>query len=278
MSGHEPTARVRLGKCCLCGGTGKPVATYAGWRFDRCTTCDLVFAADTPRGNEISSAELTAPYESEDYFQDYVADTNDYRRELVTALQTIRRYVGGGVFCDIGCSIGTALGIARDHGFSPVGVELSAFAAERARRNCNCRVVQGSVFDEAFLDLRDISVLFLNHVLEHFPDPLTALRRMITHLRPDGIVWINVPTLSLHRRFISALGRVHCLGLGEHFTWFNRNSLRRTLAHCELEPVHESGDFIPWNPKLLPVQLVGRLVRSYDSIAVVAGRRQSPAD
>ncbi|MGE3974921.1 MAG: methyltransferase domain-containing protein [Bdellovibrionales bacterium] len=38
-------------------------------------------------------------------------------------------------------------------------------------------------------------VIILNHVLEHFLDPITELKKIMTHLKPDGVFYIAVPNL-----------------------------------------------------------------------------------
>ncbi len=36
-------------------------------------------------------------------------------------------------------------------------------------------------------------VIVVNHVLEHFLDPIASLKRLVEHLRPDGVIYIAVP-------------------------------------------------------------------------------------
>jgi SAM-dependent methyltransferase len=100
-------------------------------------------------------------------------------------------WVGQGRYLDVGCGSGASLGVAQALGWQVAGIEMDAAAAARARRFTG-EVWAGDVLDAPFASGRfDLVTAF--HVLEHVPDPVRVLRRMLEWLAPGGLLVIEVP-------------------------------------------------------------------------------------
>ena len=99
---------------------------------------------------------------------------------------------GEGRYLDVGCGSGGSLGVARALGWKTVaGIEVDAPAAEKARRFAD-RLHVGDVASAPFSPASfDLVTAF--HVLEHLPDPVGDLRRMLTWLAPGGLCVLEVP-------------------------------------------------------------------------------------
>jgi SAM-dependent methyltransferase len=120
--------------------------------------------------------------------------------ERVRATLAARRIVksfppwaGRGRLLDVGCASGKFLRQMAAVGWTCAGIEQDVQAAAKARR-VTADVFTGGPMDAPFPPSSfDLVTAF--HVLEHLPDPLGALRRMLTWLAPGGSVVIEVPNV-----------------------------------------------------------------------------------
>lgn len=136
---------------------------------------------------------------------------------------------GQGRYLDIGCGSGSALGVAQALGWRAAGVEVDAAAAAQARRFTE-EVHVGDVLSAPF-ERERFDVVTAFHVLEHVPDPVAVLRRMLGWLAPEGMLIIEVPNAG---GFGAALfGRAWSgLELPRHLSHFTPESLRRVVERA----------------------------------------------
>lgn len=99
-----------------------------------------------------------------------------------------------GTILEVGCATGFFLAYARNVGWEVWGIETSEYAARYARESLGLKVLTGTV-STVNLPERYFDVIMMSHVLEHFPDPLNALRQMRSWLKHDGILVIRVPDI-----------------------------------------------------------------------------------
>jgi len=98
---------------------------------------------------------------------------------------------GQGRYLDVGCGSGGTLGVARALGWQAAGIEMDREAAARARRFAD-EIHVGDVLSAPFAPERfDVVTAF--HVLEHVPDPVRVMRRMLEWLAPGGLLIVEVP-------------------------------------------------------------------------------------
>ena len=101
---------------------------------------------------------------------------------------------------DIGCGTGDALVHHRARGCTVRGVEADVHAVELAR--ARGLAIDHGAFDPAAHVPESYDVVTLDQVVEHFTDPVTALRGIHTVLRPGGTVILATPNAA------SAVARV----------------------------------------------------------------------
>ena len=93
---------------------------------------------------------------------------------------------------DYGCGIGGFLKALAFEGFTPYGVEFDQEAAKSASQNANCEVWPVDRFwalsAEPIFD-----VVHLGDVLEHLPDPVIITKRLLDHLKYDGLLFVEGP-------------------------------------------------------------------------------------
>jgi SAM-dependent methyltransferase len=146
-----------------------------------------------------------------------------YADRLVRHLHVPRE---GGRVLDVGCGDGAFLVAMRAGGWSVQGIEPDPAAAGRAAQ-AGVPVIAAPL-EEAELAAESFDAVTLNHVLEHFHDPVQALRICRALLRPGGRLWIATPNLG---------GRGHAvfgqdwIGLDppRHLVLFDRSALTRAV-------------------------------------------------
>ena len=193
--------------CALCGRDDAFVVYMArGRSIVRCRGCGLVYV--NPRPDAATIADLYGEQyfagggESvdaedkphHDYFAFYqeLGEEDRYRAEL----GELSRFVSPGRILDIGCSTGRFLGLAKEAGWDPRGVELSSFAASVAREKWGVEVVTGHLADANYPS-GSFDAVTMHHVLEHLPGPMAFLAtEVFPLLGPGGVLVLEVPNFS----------------------------------------------------------------------------------
>lgn len=92
---------------------------------------------------------------------------------------------------EIGCGHGAFVALLRELGFDAIGVDLSAWVVEFARKTFGVAVLQGTL---ETLDLEPgFTCVAAFDVLEHLVDPLETMRRCGRLLAPNGVVLLQTP-------------------------------------------------------------------------------------
>ncbi len=175
--------------CNYCGiDDASPVACQNGYRIVRCRGCGLVYV--DPRPPAESLAGLYADYHVRDGGDE--ASWNRLMagnfREAAALLREARGSGGPLRLLDVGCGYGGFVRMMRDNGWDAEGIDPSpATVASAARIGAPVRL---GTLDEAD-GTYDAITLF--YVLEHLPDPSTALGKLSGLLAPGGTLLIRVP-------------------------------------------------------------------------------------
>ncbi len=148
-----------------------PSALLYGGLLERCVACGVVATAAAPRF-DYAASYFTEPGEGGYDFDSGFARAFDEAR-FRAELERLERDGLGGSVLDVGCATGTFLALARSRGWEVAGVEVSAFARERASVRIGVPVAPSLA---ALGSGRRFDVVTLHHVLEHVPDPVGLLR------------------------------------------------------------------------------------------------------
>jgi len=183
---------------------------------------------------------------------------------------------------DLGCGAGANARRIRElcPGAYLAGVEPNPAAAKLAADACD-EVFEGTVAN--WLDgprLTRFDAVILSDLLEHLPDPVALLRRLLATPALDAAAWfISVPNYAVwYNRLRTVVGRFDYAWSGlydrTHLRFFTQRSLRRLLEHCGLEITAER-----CTPSLL--QSAAPLLRQAYSAPLKAGHTlaldESPA-
>lgn len=131
---------------------------------------------------------------------------------------------------DVGCGTGSVSSIVQSRrNASVVGIEPDERRAARAReRGIDTRTALLSA--DVIGELGSFDVVLFADVLEHLPDPLSALRLARTALAPDGVIVASVPNIahwSVRTELLRGRFTYRKWGImdGTHLRWFTDANL-----------------------------------------------------
>ena len=226
--------------CPLCGqdrpefyraGRDRAHGTPGQFRLVRCRNCRLVYLNPRPTEHEIG--DLYPP----DYGPHQVVRSRlghirriDVGYGMSKRARFVERYVSRrGYALDIGCGTGEFLLELRSRGWQVVGQEISdnaAIAAIEAGLD-----VRTSALDRCGFEAESFDLVTLWDVIEHLPDPLSALREIRRILRPSGLLVLSTPDIeSLDSRLFA--GWWHGLEMPRHLVLFGPETIRQALQRA----------------------------------------------
>ncbi|WP_172806282.1 class I SAM-dependent methyltransferase [Aeromicrobium choanae] len=146
---------------------------------------------------------------------------------------------------DVGSAHGWFLRAASERGFDAEGVEPDEAVAARS----DAGRVRVGFFPGALAEDEQFDAITYNDVLEHLPDVDAMVAASVRHLRPGGLLSINIPdsggmifwVARVLRRIgmRSAFDRLWQVGLpSPHLWYFDRRGLVRLGERHGLEPVY----------------------------------------
>jgi 2-polyprenyl-3-methyl-5-hydroxy-6-metoxy-1,4-benzoquinol methylase len=257
MDSQYRTNSLHSSLACPCCGAQRTATRFVfsgGVLLHRCRDCTVEFCWPQP-----DEAQLKELY-SEGYYaawgisgqQDNESTRSMKRGTFRLRLALIRRFlqppgsahVADPSFAtgtlprilDIGCATGYFLELAAEQGFQPFGIELSGYAAARARLRIGAAAIVQGTQEQSTFPTGWFTAVVMADLLEHVRLPLTTLTHAETLLRSDGVILIMTPdTGSLSRRLMGARWTHY---KPEHLFYFNRRSLNRLARRCGLEVVH----------------------------------------
>ncbi|NKB25538.1 MAG: methyltransferase domain-containing protein [Kiritimatiellae bacterium] len=100
---------------------------------------------------------------------------------------------------DIGAGMGWSLDFIRERTSSSVllaAIEPSAQCAQHLANHLNIKVLSNDVDSEwHYAEEGKYDLIIMRHVLEHFPNPVEALKKVRYALKEKGIVYMAVPNM-----------------------------------------------------------------------------------
>jgi 2-polyprenyl-3-methyl-5-hydroxy-6-metoxy-1,4-benzoquinol methylase len=230
---------VEVSACPLCGGGSRTplLPEQGGLGVVRCRGCGLVHA----------TGQYAAEFLSEDYYvgraepavKTTTARPGAARKRRNLALYDrlsggrIGRPTPGARALDIGCNAGFLLDALRERGYQTEGVERSRAGEAAAAAG---HVVHAIDIEAHELGLPRYALITMTHVLEHLQRPVAGLTWIRRHLAPGGLAVIEVPNWGDGLRGLWGR-RYRPLELGDHVSFFERDTLTRALQQAGLVPV-----------------------------------------
>lgn len=161
-----------------------------------CRRCGLILSnprmTDEEYTNFYSSDLYRACYEGEEYIeiykrQKYRLETGRHIFDEIVKFRPVTRDI---IVLELGAGGGWNLLPFIKAGATAVGMDYSSSLIDLGRQY-GLDMRQGGVHEIK----GSYDVIILNHVLEHIPKPMEAVKKMVNHLSPDGIIYIGVPNI-----------------------------------------------------------------------------------
>lgn len=92
---------------------------------------------------------------------------------------------------DVGAATGDFLAVAKECGLSVAGIELSPYAASKAKEKYGFILFETGILE--FEGHETYDIIHMNHVFEHFNSPHQVLDRLNSMLTPNGLIYVEVP-------------------------------------------------------------------------------------
>jgi SAM-dependent methyltransferase len=183
--------------CPVCGETDPDC--FRIW-FDghlklfRCHTCSFISAFPSPGKSSVI-------YDYRDLYNlDFTKNGQKFmypeRENALTDIAgRIKKIIKTGDLLDVGCGDGQFLYQCSVTGFNCKGVEESKILSDYASKLTKLEVICGKYVKDMFPP-QSFDVVTMVQVLEHIPDPGNALEAARYHLRENGIIVIEVPSVN----------------------------------------------------------------------------------
>ena len=164
---------------------------------------------------------------------------------IVQLLRQTSPPVGWGSILDVGC--GDALFFDRLSQFGEIeGVETCREIVDPA--NPHFKKIHIGPFDASFRPGKQYSLILLLDVLEHIPDPLSALHHCMSVLKPGGALFMTVPAFNV-------VWTNHDV-INHHMTRYRKATLFPLLREAGFK-IEDSEYWFQWT---FPVKLAERLI------------------
>ncbi len=215
-------------KCPICGfDDAEFYATKKGYNFCRSKNCGLIFIWPIPKDINIYNADYFYGATNGYGYTDYDKDKAPMLKTFGKYLEIIGKYSKKrGHLLDIGTATGYFLKIANDRGWQCFGVEISDYAAKKAREK-DLNVLTGTL-ENAYLPKNYFDAITMWDILEHLNNPQRNIEILSGLLKSDGVLAINTPDSSSF--WARLLGKKwHLILPPEHIFLFSRKSLKILL-------------------------------------------------
>ncbi|PCH99131.1 MAG: hypothetical protein COB85_00655 [Bacteroidetes bacterium] len=206
----------------------------------RCRNCDFVYINPEIKGVEQFEREY---YNNPDNY--HAVNDGDASKLYSKRLKLISKFKKSGNLLDVGSGKGEFLNVAIKAGWSASGIEPSQAFCEYAEQTYKVSTVQGYIDEIKTIPRFDFDVITLHHVLEHMHSPAAQLLAISNYLKPDGILFIEVPNVnSYFLRVIDLFFRLKGLNWSSrlsplhppyHKFGYNKKSLMFLLNRCNYE-------------------------------------------
>jgi len=131
---------------------------------------------------------------------------------------------------DVGCSTGHFLHSLKGRVNTRVGVELSSEEVAFVRKNLDFPVYDKPV-ETLHIPEGPFDVITALQVLEHVEDPITFLRNLGKHLKPNGHLYLELPNIDdVLLVAYGAKGYETFYYREPHLSYFSKATLRRALS------------------------------------------------
>jgi SAM-dependent methyltransferase len=143
-------------------------------------------------------------------------------KEMIGKLNTLST-LNGKKILDCGCGQGVAMEDFRDAGAKPIGTTFG-----EDYEICKSKGFEVYEMDQSFLDFpeKTFDIVWCRHALEHSLFPLFTLRGFYEVLKPDGILYVEVPAPDTSARHETNQNHYSCFTKNAWLSLFQRSKFQ----------------------------------------------------
>ncbi len=231
-------------KKCWCGGElGESVHPLYG----QCLNCKTLVVKE-----QYTEEQMKDFYTLDSYWRERVKNefnyppieqraVNDFKDRIPVWYQILSKYKSEiGTLLEIGCMHGGFLHYCRQHGVqNVVGVEVDEDTCEFARKYFSLPYMVSGLFPDVSLPFDKFDAVTGFDVVEHFLDPVRALKGVANILKSDGICFFQVPCYRGEGKEWTQFKPE------EHVFLYNAESIQRLFDSAGLETVEILKGYFP---------------------------------
>lgn len=203
-----------------------------------CKNCGLVRSDpyyDKETLNQYYSNEYRALYTesskpSEEFFEDEVKLGEVIIKNINSSFPNLK--IEGLTIYEVGCGAGGILYPFHNLKANVVGCDLGDDYLEIGRSK-GMNLINGDI--ESLEQFGKADIIVLHHVVEHFLDPVERLAKVVSLLKPTGILYIAVPGLRTHTTTYGAI--INYLQ-NAHVYSFTLSTLSNILNSLEMKEIY----------------------------------------
>ena len=218
--------------CHICSGRkARLFMQKNGSDFFRCPDCKLEFIFPQPGDEALREIYSKNYYDAWGLHVDSQAAENSKRRTFEYRLNLIKDALKpGGKILDCGCATGFFLGLVKQKGYVPYGIEISDYAVNVAKEKFGGEnIFRGNIEDAQFAGAQaDIfNAIFMTDYLEHVRSPRETLSAAFRLLKPGGVLIITTPDTSSSSKSLLNESWIHYKT--EHLFYFAQKNMSQLL-------------------------------------------------
>ncbi len=221
--------------CCICRDLEIPIfyKQVEGFSLLKCKRCGLIYSDHLPPGQESffddsqKEGNQVEYWSTPKFFDEYKPIFDKFFHERLERMK--RLGITSGDVLDIGTGYGLWADYLRNHQFNVEGIEVSRKTAKYANDTYGFSFECISI--EQYQTSKKFDVICMFDVLEHLEQPEIILRKISGWLKPNGIIYLQVPNV-IGLRYPYG----HGLGLPYHIWQFNPITLKKVVTKAGMKP------------------------------------------
>jgi 2-polyprenyl-3-methyl-5-hydroxy-6-metoxy-1,4-benzoquinol methylase len=159
-----------------------------------CRTCGLVYHNPVLEDDDRRDLELSFRQLHTDSRRNSRQQARQERRWRLQWPLLKEHFQPGGRVLEVGCGLGVIAGRLKTLGAQVWGVEPDQEQAAYARRHLGLTVFQAR-FEEVEFPAEPFDLILASHVIEHFPNPLSFLKKSRTLAHPGSRLFLETPNI-----------------------------------------------------------------------------------
>jgi len=232
-------SNLKQNHCFICGSkkSRKECTSYT-INYLRCLKCNHVYV-----DRRISDKDITKYYsKNKNYSSTTYANKTDLKlREKIVLpkIQFVKKFSKGKNWLDVGSADGSAVSAISKNDFHVQGIEISENSRKFAKKFRNIDLYPKSLAQFFKENKKKWNIISFFGVLEHLPEPMTALKISNKLLSKNGIIVIAVPnydSISTDVLKLTQTPNRHLIPYS-HIMLFSKDSLEYSLTKSGFRPI-----------------------------------------